>query len=219
MSSHPLSDSTPDDELLPLIAAGSSGAFTALFRRRHRDVYRFVLHLTGSPAVAEDVTQEVFLVVMRDAGRYEAARSTAIAWLCGIARNHARRRFEKDLNLEPLGDDGDSAGVAPASPDASPLEEMTRAERVGAIRRAVLALPVRYREAIVLCDLQELSYADAAAALECAVGTVRSRLHRGRTLLAAKMRSSPLWAEAAAEPAGGEQPGGPAAKVISRCIA
>ena len=55
--------------------------------------------------------------------------------------------------------------------------------------KAVLTLPVRYREAVVLCDLQELTYAEAAAALECAVGTVRSRLHRGRALLASKLRT------------------------------
>jgi hypothetical protein len=64
-----------------------------------------------------------------------------------------------------------------------------RVERVEAVRRAVLSLPLRYREAVVLCDLQELSYADAAGALGCAVGTVRSRLHRGRALLASKLRA------------------------------
>jgi RNA polymerase sigma-70 factor (ECF subfamily) len=57
-----------------------------------------------------------------------------------------------------------------------------------ALRRAVLSLPLRYREAVVLCDLQETPYAEAADALGCAVGTVRSRLHRGRALLAAKMQ-------------------------------
>ena len=70
------------------------------------------------------------------------------------------------------------------------LGDLTRAEESRRVREAVLTLPVRYREAVVLCDLQELSYADAAAALGCAVGTVRSRLHRGRALLAAKLTRS-----------------------------
>jgi RNA polymerase sigma-70 factor (ECF subfamily) len=221
MSQDPLSDSTPDDDLLRRIAAGDSGAFSALFRRRQRDVYRFVLHMTGLPAVAEDVTQEVFLTLMRDAGRYEAGRSTVTAWLCGIARNHARRRLEKDLKVQPLDDNREAEDGAPASADASPLDEMTRAERIDALRRAVLALPVRYREAVVLCDLQELSYADAAVVLDCAIGTVRSRLHRGRGLLAAKMRAGrpaegPVRVEAAAAD---REHGAPPPKGISRCIA
>jgi RNA polymerase sigma-70 factor (ECF subfamily) len=92
-------------------------------------------------------------------------------------RHHAESR-------PPL--DDDAAQVATSSQD--PLSELARAERVAALRRAVMSLPVRYREAVVLCDLQELSYADAATALECAIGTLRSRLHRGRALLAAKLR-------------------------------
>jgi len=70
------------------------------------------------------------------------------------------------------------------------LGDLTRAESIEALRQAVLTLPVRYREAVVLCDLQELSYADASAALGCAIGTVRSRLHRGRALLATKLAAS-----------------------------
>jgi RNA polymerase sigma-70 factor (ECF subfamily) len=64
---------------------------------------------------------------------------------------------------------------------------MTRAEGIARVRRAVLSLPVRYREVIVLCELQELTYAEAAQALGCAIGTVRSRLHRARALLAGKL--------------------------------
>ena len=74
--------------------------------------------------------------------------------------------------------------------DADALGDLTRAESIEALREAVLTLPVRYREAVVLCDLQEMSYADAASALGCAVGTVRSRLHRGRALLAVKLTAS-----------------------------
>ena len=70
-----------------------------------------------------------------------------------------------------------------------------RAETIERVRRAVLALPVNYREAVVLCDLEEMDYAQAAAALGCAVGTVRSRLHRGRALLLEKLRVAPLASE------------------------
>ena len=150
-------------------------------------MYRFALHLGGSSAVAEDVVQEVFLAVMADAGRYQPGRSSVKAWLSGIARNQARRHLDTDRHGTALDE------VAVALEVAAPgdvLGDLTREERLAALRRAVTNLPLRYREVVVLCDLQELSYADAASVLECAVGTVRSRLHRGRALLAAKMAAS-----------------------------
>jgi RNA polymerase sigma-70 factor (ECF subfamily) len=175
-----------DDVLLARIAMGAGDALAALFRRRQADVYRFALHMSGAVEVAEDVTQDVFLIVMRDAGRYEPGRSTAAAWLCGIARNCVRQRLERDGRWESL--DEEAAGDDPpaaALPD--PLGEMARSERLEMLRRAVMALPVRYREVVVLCDLEELSYAEAADALGCAIGTVRSRLHRARTMLAVRV--------------------------------
>jgi RNA polymerase sigma-70 factor, ECF subfamily len=178
---------TSDDTLLAGIAAGQPDALTALFRRRQGDVYRFALHMTGVPAVAEDVTQDTFVIVMRDACRYEPGRSTVTAWLCGIARNCARRRLERERNMGSLVDNEAEAELNAAVLTPDPEGDLTRAERIALLRRAVLALPVRYREVVVLCDLQELSYAEAADALHCAIGTVRSRLHRARGLLSAKL--------------------------------
>ena len=176
-----------DDELVAAVGAGDAAAFATLFRRRRGDVYRFALHMTGSPAAADDITQDVFLVVMRDASRFENGRATVTAWLCGIARNHARRRTQREQVLAPLPDETDGAHAGVPRVDADPVAKLARAERVESVRRAVLRLPFKYREVIVLCDLQEMSYAHAAAALGCAVGTVRSRLHRGRALLAEKL--------------------------------
>jgi RNA polymerase sigma-70 factor (ECF subfamily) len=193
MAPHPPLES--DDELLPRIAAGDRNAFAALFRRRQGDVYRFALHMTGSAAMAEDVTQDVFIAVMGDAGRFDPGRGSVTAWLCGVARNHARRRLERERTGEPIGDANyDFGHVLAVTPD--PLADLTHAERLETLRRSVLSLPARYREVVVLCDLQDMTYADAAAALDCAIGTVRSRLHRGRALLASKML--------AAESAGGQ---------------
>lgn len=186
MTGEPL-DEDSDDALMAGIAAGNIQAFSKLFRRCHNDVYRVAFAMTGRPATAEDVTQDVFLAVMRDARRYEPGRSSVVAWLCGIARNHARRRLQSDGRIVPLVGDDDRSAVDPVvQPD--PVGEIVAAQRVEALRRAILKLPLRYREVVVLCDLQELSYADAAAALDCAVGTVRSRLHRARALLTARMR-------------------------------
>jgi RNA polymerase sigma-70 factor (ECF subfamily) len=186
MTLRPPDDHDSDEHLLALAAAGDAQAFGALYRRRQGQVFRFALHMTGSAASADDVTQDVFLVVMKSADRYQPGRSGVAAWLLGIARNCARQRFDRERLLQPLdaGDDGSPGEVAAPNDQ---LAELARAEGIARVRQAVLSLPVRYREVVVLCDLQEVSYAEAADALACAVGTVRSRLHRGRGLLAAKL--------------------------------
>jgi RNA polymerase sigma-70 factor (ECF subfamily) len=203
MPAAPPTDRVPDDELLRQAAAGDAGAFAELFRRRHPDVFRFALHLTGSVAIAEDVVQDVFMVVVRGGARYDAGRATVTAWLCGIARNFVRQRLERDRRLEPVdfADDGEPSAVDNGAVD--PLAGLLRAERVETVRRAVQALPLPYREAVVLCDLQEMPYGDAAAALGCPVGTVRSRLHRARAMLAARLAASARTP--AASPAGARE--------------
>jgi RNA polymerase sigma-70 factor, ECF subfamily len=180
-------EQSSDDILMAGIADGRTEAFTVLFRRRQADVYRFALHMTGLPAVAEDVTQDVFVLVMRDAARYVAGRSSVAAWLCGIARNCARQRLERDRRLERLENESTTGGEALPLVEPDPIADLARAARVALLRKAVLALPVKYREVVVLCDLQELSYAEAAAVVGCVVGTIRSRLHRARELLATRL--------------------------------
>ena len=81
MSLHELQDG----ELISRVAAGDAEAFAQLFRRRQGQVYRFALHMTASPSIAEDVTQEVFLAVMSDAGRYDGGRASVVAWLFGMS--------------------------------------------------------------------------------------------------------------------------------------
>jgi RNA polymerase sigma-70 factor (ECF subfamily) len=188
-----------DDELLRQTAEGCAQAFSELFRRRHGEVFRFAVHMTASAPLAEDVVQEVFLVLIRDAARYEPGRSSVIAWLCGIARNCVRQRLAREGRLRPWsdGDDEDPAGLA--DPREDPLETLVHAERTDLVRAAVQALPLPYREAIVLCDLQELSYGEAAAALSCPVGTVRSRLHRARTMLGGRLSALGLAPSVRAE--------------------
>jgi RNA polymerase sigma-70 factor (ECF subfamily) len=177
-------DNATDEALLARIASGDRDAMSVLFRRRQQQVFRFALHLTGAAAIADDVTQDVFVAVIRDAARFEPGRSTVIAWLCGIARNFVRRRFAEP-DTDPL--ELEDADAAPAiTPD--PVGDLTQGEMLESLRRAVLSLPIRYREVIVLCDLQEMPYAEAAGVVGCAVGTVRSRLHRGRALLTEKMQ-------------------------------
>ena len=179
----PDADELPDDELIARIARGDRQAFATLYRRRRADVYRFAVHVGGWPSLAEDVTQDVFLTLIPDAAKFQPGRSSALAWLLGIARNHVRRGLARERRTAPL--DIDEAYAAAAAGD--PLAELLHREHLAALRRALLDLPVRFREAVVLCDLHELSYEDAAAAIGCVVGTLRSRLHRGRKRLADRL--------------------------------
>jgi RNA polymerase sigma-70 factor (ECF subfamily) len=171
------------------IEAGDEEAFATLYRRRQGAVYRFALQMCGSPATAEEVTQEVFLALVETPGRYDSARGSVAGWLFGIARNRVLRWLEKDGRFQPVEEEQDGRGSEEAR-SGSVLDDLAEQERLEAVRQAVLALPTHYREAVVLCDLQEQSYEEAAGAIGCAVGTVRSRLFRGRELLAHKLRQS-----------------------------
>lgn len=178
-----------DTELLRSMLAGDEEALALLYRRRQGSVYRFALQMSGSKSVAEDVTQEVFLFLMREGHVFDPARGSLSAFLLGVARNHVLRRMRIDQVLTPIGDDGDDdAAFVPAETDHRPLDELARAETIELVRKAVLSLPSKYREVVVLCELQDVSYGEAAEILGCAIGTVRSRLHRARALLLAKLR-------------------------------
>ncbi len=186
---------TPSDvELLQLMMAGSEDAFVTLYRRHENRVYRFALQMSGSATIAEDVTQEVFMVLMREAVRYDAARGALSTYLYGVARNYVLRYLGRDRCQIQIGDDAedDMSGGAEEGLIVrdDPLSELARREMIEQVRAAVLALPARYREVVVLCDLHEMSYAEASAVLDCAVGTIRSRLHRGRALLVVKLRAT-----------------------------
>jgi RNA polymerase sigma-70 factor (ECF subfamily) len=170
-----------DQELLGKTLVGDEDAFTELYRRRQGAVYRFALQMTGSTMMAEDVTQEVFITLLEHGRRFDAARGTLASFLFGIARNTVLRRLEKNRATEP------EAVIDELAGNDDPLDDLTRRETVEQVRRAVLSLPEVYREAVVLCDLQDLNYEDAASALDCPVGTVRSRLSRGRAMLAEKL--------------------------------
>lgn len=169
-----------DQDLLRRMLAGDEGAFTALYRRRQGAVYRFVLQMTGSVVIAEDVAQEVFMALIEHGERFDESKGSLASFLYGIARNMVLRRLERDRGIEPVSDH--------FSTDEDVLADLTRRETIDHVRRAVLSLPETYREVVVLCDLQDVSYQDAADALDCPVGTVRSRLNRGRAMLAQKLR-------------------------------
>ena len=188
-----------DCDLLRSMLAGDEEALALLYRRRQAGVYRFALQMSGSKPIAEDVTQEVFLFLMRDGHVFDPARGSVSAFLLGVARNLVLRRLRVEHLLAPLGDDSDEdVPMLHASTDFCPLDDLTRAETIESVRKAVLSLPPKYREVVVLCELQDVSYVETAEILGCAIGTVRSRLHRARALLLEKLRPAAEAEEAAA---------------------
>ena len=211
-----------DVELLRRLAAGDEDAFLEFYRRHQGGIYRYAMHMTGSPEAAADVVQDTFMTLIRHSDKFDQDKGAPAAFLFGIARNHLRKLREKESRYVPLPDE--SAGRPPAewvgplahakgngNSETSAgqaeaiLEGLERSEMAGLLREAVLTLPEHYREPVTLCDLEGKSYTEAAALLDCPVGTVRSRLNRARSILLEKLRPGRMGAKPAWARAGGRE--------------
>ena len=160
--------SEADGDLLRRFRAGDRDAFTALYRTHNACVFRFARLMTGDPVKAAEVTQDVFVWLIHHPGEFDPERGGLSGFLVGVARKFLKRRSREEQRWVPLGE----TAIAPELRSES-------AHDAELLRQAIAALPVRYREG--------KSYEDAAAIVDCAVGTVRSRLHRARALLARKL--------------------------------
>jgi RNA polymerase sigma-70 factor, ECF subfamily len=189
-----------DSELVRRAAGGEREAFAAIYARHHAAVFRFARMMSGVASIAEDVTQDVFITLMCDLSRYQPQRSGLAAYLYGVARNLTRNRLRREGRFVVL----DPAGGEPAAA-GDPCALLVHARDVARVRRAIALLPSRYREAVILADIHGLSYAEVAIIVGAPVGTVRSRLNRGRARIAARLREE-------------EQPE-PAGRVPVRCLA
>src|ERR1700683_2009290 len=187
-----------DDDLLRRIAAADAEAFAEFYERWQSRIYRFALHMSGSHSMAEDISQETFMNLISASKNFDSNLGAASSYLFGIARKQVRRRFDQDRNLVPLvetdleNSNGDlthrrNGNHRPSVTTIVAPIDFSRKEALESIRQALVSLPAHYREVVALCDLQEMSYEQAALTLDCAIGTVRSRLHRARSLLAAKL--------------------------------
>jgi len=170
-----------ENALLTRLQAGDEQAFELLYGRHQPRIYRYALRMCGNPVVADDVVQEVFLALIRGARGYDAAVGSLGSYLYGMARNLLFRQLGAQQTVE-LDDD------LPAA-EADPLEGLAQAQQIERVRRALDVLPPHYREAVVLCDMEEMNYTDVAELLGVAVGTIRSRLHRARNLLLERLTS------------------------------
>jgi RNA polymerase sigma-70 factor (ECF subfamily) len=196
-----------ESDLLRRIASGDEDAFRAIYRRHQGPVYRFAKHMSGDATVAEDVTQEVFMTLIDKRARFDAGRGSLQGYLIGMARNLVLRSIDRGKRFVALPEAETLSADAPQNGrvlSTSTQSDPVRAGDIERLRRAVLSLPPDYREAVVLCELEEMSYEEAARILDCPIGTVRSRLHRARALLAEKLREArgpEPRASAAARPA------------------
>jgi len=178
-----------DDELLKRSAKGDEDAFTILYRRHADVLYRFAFRMTGSSWGAEEIVQDVFMTLVREPGKYDAERGTLPAFLFGITRNKIMKyheRLPREVSLVERQEDGSGGGLT-LRDSFTPAMWAEQRERLEKVRAAVMDLPIEFRETVVLCELEELSYDQAARMLDCPIGTIRSRLHRGRALLLAKL--------------------------------
>ena len=181
----PLTES--DSELLRRCRAGDQVAWGELVARHTRKVFGLAYRFVGRVDEAEDLTQETFVKVYQNLERYRDSDGSFPTWLMTVARNqaidHYRRRKEERLRRtdEPEGMDTLS------SPDEGPLHRLEREQRIQLVRRGLATLPVDLREPLILCDLQGLPYEEAATILQVPLGTVKSRINRGRQELAKRL--------------------------------
>jgi RNA polymerase sigma-70 factor, ECF subfamily len=177
-----------DALLIDRLVAGERAALGIIYGRHKDRIYRFALVFCASRDLAADVTQETFLQLALQPNHFDPASGALGAYLCGVARNVARRMTREEMRMDAS---DDIEAVADAQPIAladvesqSPLTRILKDEAAETVRLALRNLPAHYRETVILVELQDESYASAAAILQVPIGTVRSRLARGKALLA-----------------------------------
>jgi RNA polymerase sigma-70 factor, ECF subfamily len=174
-----------DAALLERARRGDEDAFSDLFSRHQRAVFRYAVYMCGVDA-ADDVVQDTFMNVLLKSGRYDASKGAFSSYLLGTARHLMLRRLSRSRSssLEEFTEDLNVDGSIESE---TPLDDFVRQETIEVVRAAVQSLPPAHREVIVLCEFEEMDYAEAANVMQCPVGTVRSRLNRARGLLSRKL--------------------------------
>jgi RNA polymerase sigma-70 factor, ECF subfamily len=189
-SGHPpssLDSARLDEELLAQIRQGDRFALIEVYDRYQAPVYQFVFAMSGGDqSIAADITQDVFLLMIERTGplggafsRFNPEKGVLEGYLLGVARRLTRKVMRKQSRWLPIGEE-----IGSKEAFAEKVESNFSLER---LRVAIGLLPVKYREAIVLCCLQERSYEQAATIIGCSTGTVASRLSRARKLLSERL--------------------------------
>jgi RNA polymerase sigma-70 factor (ECF subfamily) len=180
----------PDDNhLLRLLRQGDASAFQTLYRRHRSGLYSFALMHSGSPAVAADVVQDVFMGLLGGRYDFDPLRGMLANYLYGVVRRmvHGQAR-QSERWLQPDDDEGGPGQEMAASESDEPLARLLDTEATEHLRLALGDLPPHYRDVLILYEMHELSYQQIAEICELELGTVRSRLSRARAGLARALR-------------------------------
>jgi RNA polymerase sigma-70 factor (ECF subfamily) len=180
----------PEADLVARCRSGDEAAWRELVAQHTRRVFGVAYRFVGKVDDAEDLTQEIFVKLYQNLERYRPGDGSFATWLMTLARNHAiddyrRRRQERLRRAE------DPAILEHVASGAdSPLRALERQDRVALVHRGLRALPPDLREPLILCDLKGLPYDEIAGILEVPLGTVKSRINRGRLELAKRLMSA-----------------------------
>lgn len=194
--SEPIATSATDADWIRRAQEGDEAAFGSLMRANYERTFRLAYAISHSEADARDICQEAWLAVWKQLGTFrgEARFST---WLHSIvtrrALDHLRKRRRWFDRFLPIGGEqnGDAPTVAePAAPESDAGGQLEGAENVARVRAALASLPPKHRAVLALREMEGLSYEEIATATEVPVGTVMSRLHTARRLLAEKLRAN-----------------------------
>lgn len=190
-----------DEELVVRARRGDADAFTALVERYERKVYALAYRMSGNAEDATDLAQEAFIRIWRKLGEFrgDAAFSTWVyritANVCLDQRRHERRRPALSLDAEAETERG-PLGRQVADPAAGPDAALEAAELQATIQAEIARLPAEYRAALVLRDLEGHAYQEIADILAVSLGTVKSRISRGRQLLKGRFTALELFRQA-----------------------
>lgn len=191
----PFVRSSVETEFIERLKIGEAEAFDALVVRYSADIYAVLYRLTEDAEEAADLTQETFLSALKAIKKFRGEADLK-TWLVRIAINESRNRFrwwtrrrrEKTVSLDaPVGESETTFGETVSGSGANPEEAILQRERENRLTKALGDLPEIFREAVVLCDIEGLRYEEIAAALEVNIGTVKSRIARGREELRRKL--------------------------------
>lgn len=174
----------PDELLLKRAGNGDQAAFLELYERHRQPVFRFAYRLLGSPELAEDVSHDCFLSLIRKPGNFRAERGSLRTYLYAAARNLALKHFRgsaREASLEDVQEEADTE-------TAQPLSRLLDEELAILVREAVMALPPLQREALVLFEYEGLSLSEIAQITESDVGAIKGRLFRARERLRTTLR-------------------------------
>jgi RNA polymerase sigma-70 factor (ECF subfamily) len=189
---------TAEVQLVEQLRAGSQQAYVRLLEQYEHPIYNLVMRLVGNPHDASDVTQEVFIKVYRGIKGFNG-NSNLRTWIYRIALREAanwhrwwlRRRYNRTVSLDLLDpEDGETRVFERALKDKAPnpAELVMHAELEARLQAALRTLPLKYRMAVVLRDVEDFSYEEIASTLHISIGTVKSRILRGRELLRNKLK-------------------------------